>query len=283
MPEKDLWDKTEVIIKLVGSVVLVAIPIMISIGANRISQSMERGKLVESLLAELTNEEKRMRRDLALIALDAAVPPPEKCGFLGWFNCGIDETASDMVSDVALVLWRELGRSGETAEAAKIITKRKPTTHKTLLIADALVTSDPDPDFTVNEQTSSQIAQKARIVSRLVAQSATSKSPAPVQPDSALAGVRTVYIQYRDDIGLAERIRAALREKGVSVPRLEQVSAIRQDDIRYRNADEMAAAKRLRDFLRTGYQIQIGDNKLIDLSRRGYEVPVGQFEVWIDA
>jgi hypothetical protein len=223
-----------------------------------------------------------MRRDLALIALDAAVPPPEKCVFLGWFNCEIDETAPDMVSDVALVLWRELGRSGETAEAAKIITKRKPTTHQTLLVADVQVTSGPDPEASVSPQASSQIAQKARIVSRLVAQSAQSANQTPARPNSALAGVRTVYLQYRDDVRAAERIRGALQEQGVSVPRLEQVPEIRQNDIRYSGADEMAAAKRLRDFLRTGYEIQIGDNKLIDLSKRGYEVPVGQFEVWID-
>jgi len=282
MTDKDLWDKSEVVIKLIGSVVLVAIPVMISIGANRISQSMERGKLVESLLSELTNEQVKMRRDLALIALDAAVPTPEKCTFLGLFDCSIDETKPDMVAEVAIVLWRQLDDRNESTQAAKIIIKRKPTTHAAILFADVQVTSAPDPIAQVDAQESQRIAQKAEIVSRLVVQASERPTQARVQPDAALTGVRTVYIQYRDNKKEAERIRDALLEKSVSVPRLELVPGIRQNDIRYSSPAEREPAQRLMAFLRSELQIQISDNKLIDLSTRGYKAPAGQFEVWIN-
>ena len=282
MADKDLWDKSEVIIKLIGSVVLVAIPVMISIGANRISQSMERGKLVESLLSELTNEQVKMRRDLALIALDAAVPPPEKCKVLGVFKCSIDETRPDMVAEVAVVLWRQLDDRSESTQAAKIIIKRKPTTHTAILTSDVQVTSAPDPVARVDTQESKRIAQKAEIVSRLVVQPVERLNQVRMRPDAALAGVKAVYVQYRDDRKAAEQIRDALLEKGVSVPRLELVPGIRQNDIRYSSPDEREAAQRLRDFLHTDLQIQINDDKLIDLSGRGYKAPPGQFEVWIN-
>ncbi len=275
MAEKDVWDKSEVIIKLIGGVVLVAIPIMISIGATRIGQSMERGKLVDSLLAELANEEKKMRRDLALIALDASVPPPERCKFLGFFGCELDETAPDMVADIAIVLWRELDNRSDQTEAANIITKRKPTTHVKILAAESQVTSDLNPEAELTPEAIAQRAQTAEILSRIV-------ESEPKAPDTALIGVRAVYIQYRADKAKAIKIERALRDKSVTVPRIELVPAIRQNDIRYPGPDGKKAAGLLRDYLKSELRIEIPDNKLIDLSKSGYRVPAGQFEVWLN-
>ena len=276
MAARDPWDKFEVIIKLISSVVLVAIPVMISIGANRISQSMERGKMVESLLAELTNDSQKVRRDLALIALDAAVPPPERCAFLGFADCRIDEEAPDMVTEVALVLWNNLDSVGEADQAAKVITKRKPKTHTELLASAGQVTSAPREEAPSDKEVA-QTAQRAVILSKLI-----SKAAAPV--DNQLKGVRAVYIQYRSDRAAAELLRDELRDKGVVVPRLELVPGIKQNDIRYPGPGEKEAASRLREFLVSGSKLNLGmpEGKLIDLSARGYRVPPGQFEVWID-
>jgi hypothetical protein len=95
-------------------------------------------------------------------------------------------------------------------------------------------------------------------------------------------GVRAVYIQYRADKAKATKIERALRDKSVTVPRIELVPAIRQNDIRYPGPDGEKAAVLLRDYLKSELRIEIPDNKLIDLSKSGYRVPAGQFEVWLN-
>ena len=124
---KDRWDKIEIMTKLIASVVLVAIPIMIKLGADGISRSMERAKLVESLIGELTDDQKQTRRDLAVLALDSALSPEEDC-LLWLVACKIDDDAPDLVTDVALVLWRDQAAQSGTTEATKIIKELELTT-----------------------------------------------------------------------------------------------------------------------------------------------------------
>ena len=120
-----------------------------------------------------------------------------------------------------------------------------------------------------------QTAQRAEILSKLVRQTAD-------QGNASLKGIRAVYIQYRTDREAAVRIRTALQNKGVSVPRLELVPTILQNDIRYPGPDEKEAAQQLKTFLASSLQVEVPDDKLIDLSTRGYRVPSGQFEIWIN-
>lgn len=70
---KDCWDIFDIV---VNKAILVIIPIVIGCVGNNISQSLERAKLVDSLLDDLVTKDNR--QDIALIALDSAIPEPKE-------------------------------------------------------------------------------------------------------------------------------------------------------------------------------------------------------------
>ena len=98
MAEKDNWDKFDILFK---AIVLGIIPIAIGIAADNVAQSLQRGQLVQSLISDLT--QKDAKRDVALIALNAAITTRMKCDILGLFKCQ-DDPESDQVVQIALAL-----------------------------------------------------------------------------------------------------------------------------------------------------------------------------------
>ena len=101
MPDKkDAWDKFDILFK---SLVLGAIPVVIGFAANNVAQSLQRGQLIQSLVDSLSKDGNR--RDIALIALDEAIPPHKKCEVLWTWKCKNDVKV-DPVASPALVIFR---------------------------------------------------------------------------------------------------------------------------------------------------------------------------------
>lgn len=108
MAPKDNWDKFDIIFK---ALVLGIIPIVIKFGADNIAQSVERGKIVQSQIDNLTTKKDSTRRDIALISLDAAIPVPQKCSLL-WIGCKPDPE-KDQVIEVALIVIKDLAEEAQ--------------------------------------------------------------------------------------------------------------------------------------------------------------------------
>jgi hypothetical protein len=70
MSDKDAWDKFEIIFK---STILGLIPLVITLGANTVAQSIKKGEIIQSSVSSLVKD-KETERDIALIALDTAFP-----------------------------------------------------------------------------------------------------------------------------------------------------------------------------------------------------------------
>jgi len=62
---------------------------------------LKRGELVQSLITDLAQPD--TKRDVALIALDAAIPKNKKCTILWTWGCQND-LEEDQVLDIAMVL-----------------------------------------------------------------------------------------------------------------------------------------------------------------------------------
>jgi hypothetical protein len=292
---KDNWDKFKIVSGFLGSVVLVAIPLVIKFGADDISRSMERGQLVDSLIEELTDQQAKSRRDIALVALDGAVKPEFKCELLGYWDCRIDEEAPDLVTDISVILLRDTyaklqkqhadieDADVESSVAKHILAKRRPQTWQSILQEIAPAAAELAPTSGVNvEQESADVknrkSQTLRVIANLTpVQTATDTSGSTSK--TALDGVRFVYIQYQSNKTRVDQLRTYLNGKGVKVPRIEQVDRITQNDIRYANESQKAIAEALQKDLAKNQNINI--SKLIDLSQAGYKVPPGQFEVWL--
>lgn len=195
---KDAWDKLNIV---VSNIILVAIPIVIGVVGENISRSLERGKFIDSLLDDLTTPKAQTRRDIALIALDSAIPPPK------------DESRPDQVVDISEILLKdtitgvnqqEVTKKLESSAAHKIILKRKPKTGKTLVVGII-------SDLYTSEKTKKDSSQSQKIISSLI-------------PDKKI-----IHITFRGDItrDIIDKMRKSFQEQGwISPPaiRKEEVS-----------------------------------------------------------
>lgn len=297
-------------IKIINSVVLVAIPILIGFWGDRISQALDRGKLVESLIAELTNEKQNIRRDIALLALHDAIEPARSCSFMRMFFCSeIDESAPDLVFEIATILYSGLKDEQEGKYVVKVIRERKPLTASDAMLASFRPRSDPDvvPDrprpADLMEQRQVSLAADAyalAVQQTVLAESLQhdAKGSEPDKPSSGetsdngdavdpatLAGsvleeVSIVFIQYKNNAEMAEALRQALIAEGIKAPGIEKVPAAAQTDVRFAGSAQSEAGQALGRFVeaQTGLRIE----QYIDLSRSGYSVPAGQFEIWLN-
>jgi len=98
-------------------------------------------------------------------------------------------------------------------------------------------------------------------------------------PVNALEGIRLVYIQYENQVDLAKRIQASLKQENVKAPGTERVKDIQSASIRYFRPSDRTAAENLQKFIQAKVKFKI--ENLIDLSGSGYSVPSGQLEVWV--
>jgi hypothetical protein len=284
MAEKDAWEKFEIFTKFFGAVILVAIPIVIKYGADNIAQSLERGKLIQSLLGDLTQHEAQARRDIALVALDAAAPPKQECAILGLWGCHADPN-HDQVVNVAIILLHDLIQGEAKQKNAKL----ESTTAK-----DIIIRRTSEAFFAKKFEELSRNAQQSATSSvdlhstQSVAERKTNASeilqniqPRPQEKklDQRLPGVRLVYLQYRSNRDQAQKLQQYLRDSGVSAPGIEQVRNIAKNDIRYPNDADQELAEHLRVQLEKNLGITI--DQLINLSEAGYKVPSGQFEIWL--
>lgn len=284
MAEKDRWDKVDILLK---TIVLGAIPIAIGIGADNIAKSLKRGELVQSLISDLNQAD--TRRDVALIALDAAIEENRDCTVLWLWGCH-DIPKHDQVLKIAEILqstWideaEKKGQSpGELKVARDIIETRASKTYYEQQYKQRIddVTSRlhkkaiSSPDF-YSDLSSDEISKKENIAQTLAA----------IQPSGTkitnekLSGVRLVYIQYSENNALAKKIQSDLQSAGASAPETQQVDGIQENSLRYSSSSDEKVAQSLQHYLEKDENIQI--TKLIDLSRAGYRVPSGQFEVWL--
>jgi hypothetical protein len=290
----------EIATRFFSTIVLASIPIVIGFGAAEISRAMERGKLIDSLIAELTDANSQTRQDLAILALDDAISP-QRC-FLNQFNCKIDESREDLVTSIASLMICDLSQGVASAcnaegrpdfeykakTAIEIIKRRRPGTHALILSELTGRVSSLDPNATVDD--CSIEAVKAKTAEILVESNilpvdtgAPPDVPPDVQPVSdappSIEGVRVVYIQFANDKQTAMRLQELLKGRGVSAPGIERVAGITQSDVRFSNASDRAAAERLREVVAA----ELGHDAIAlrDLSNAGYAVPGGQFEIWL--
>ncbi len=294
MADKDKWDKLEIVIKFISSIVLVSIPIVIKYGADNISQSMQRGELIQSLTTQLV--ERDAKRDIALIALDAAIPEQRKCSTQGCQSIqDLGRLENDQVLKIAEVLVsrsiedvRKKLRSPDPAEikvARQIIIRRTDEKYYQDKYGKDFAFLTATVNNPISDQNLKSTPQEKEIKAQ-VSEVLSAIQPPPVQPTAPtpadvpdLTGIRLVYIQYQSNKNQAETLQKNLKAFNISVPEIVKVKTIKNNDIRYANAADRQLAERLKDFLSQKQGLKF--DKLIDLSKAGYKVPSGQIEIWL--
>lgn len=296
--EKDCWDKFDIFSKFLGTVILVAIPIVIGWGADRIAQSMERGKMVQTLISDFTSNN-QPRNDFALIALDTAIPLKKECLLGIWFckpnpeKDAVVDSALIVLSELVRTASRESGKSIEIETTKKIITRRADNdffcqklqyeisrASRSISTVNINIGDNSKSDYDLNDK--DRKGKAAYIINKLNNANCSSlEKLQDIPSEYDLKGIKWVYIQYNNDRVTADKLQKILQAQNISAPGIEQVQGIKNNDIRYSNPADLQLAKNLQNFLRDKAGIQIEDNNLIDLSKNGYKVPSGQIEVWL--
>lgn len=283
--EKDHWDKFDITFR---SIILGLIPIVIALAADNVAQSLKRGELIQSLVESLSKSDNK--RDIALIALDEAIPPRQKCELLWLWRCH-NNLENDPVVQIATVMIN-------TSLDEALEKKQSP---KELSVAKKIISSTRrgDPNYYRDEFESryKKLEESAQSVARsnlegkptteeeISKQANISQTLAVIQPSSQqptvdeLKGIRLVFIQYKSKRDLAENIQKDLQRMGISAPGIEKVDGITQNDIRFAASADRETAERLRAYLQKNQSISF--DKLIDLAQSKYRVPLGQFEIWL--
>lgn len=265
---KDVWDKLDVLVKLVASVVLVAIGMAIRHGTSQIATSLETGGLIQSLIADLSSVNGEIRRDLALIAL----------------NHSIGDRNPELVAQVAERLYQDRVESETTAIrhdahvvgelAFEILRKRNP--QQASKIEDELSTKANAPEMRKALVSDANILKTPP--DRKVAVRSTAELLARVYPS-------VVYIQYRTEGNqdLSERLRRRLTDSGYHAPGVELVAGKYTTSVRYFRPDDEALAEKLAGEVQA-FLKQEGKPREVpteNLSGIGYNPPPGQIEVWL--
>ena len=269
--EKDNWDKLNIV---VSNIILVAIPIVIGVVGDNISRSLERSELIESLLDDLTSTEAETRRDIALIALDSAIPPPK------------DESKPNQVVDIAEIVLKGtivgvsekqeiIQRTIESSAAKKIILKRKPQTGEKIvqdISGDALSTFKTTEDNgrengekgQVKEM--SEIEQSKKIISSLL-------------PDK-----KFIYITFRGSLTreLINKIRESFQEDGWIAPQALRRADGYENSVKYFHESDRTLAESVKtktqEFFTsqncTKQEVKVEDNSSENRNE-------GEIELWI--
>ncbi|HEX9653775.1 MAG TPA: hypothetical protein VGA99_08690 [bacterium] len=261
-PPKDLWDKLDVLGKMVSGIVLVVIAVVLERGSSRIAQSMQSGQLVQSLISDLAVPDTTIKQDIALIALNHSVGEQNPNLVLQICERILANTKDydDLTGKVAFDIIRSRAprRAKEIEDSARNIAQREQSTLR-----------------------SAAVPNKEPPVQSSPAKISSSKFVARVLPN-------VVYIQfknsaYRDQIA---RLQNDLNNEGVVAPGIEQVDADYGNSIRYFHDQDRDLAERVHKiadgfFQDEGVYWHVEIQDLSDAKMSENTSP-GRVEVWIN-
>lgn len=257
---KDIWDKMDVVGKLLSTIVLAVIALFLKAGTEQIAFSLQKGDLVQSLIVDLTNRDNSARKDVALIALDHSI--------------GAEDPV--MVSDIAERLFREIPDTVRISEergslggfAFRIMRKRTPA--RARAIRDSL------------------LAQASRSGLRSQPDTAQKSTAGPTNQARLLARAfdSLVYIQFRRESQRdeMEALRQHLISAGYNAPGVDRVNTNFTSGVRYFYREDRALADSVAALAERFLSRQESSFSLprLDLSSQEYDAARGQVELWVD-
>jgi hypothetical protein len=257
--KRDFWDILDILSKVTASVFLAALVFVIPTASQRIASSLDTGRLVQALIADLTTSDQQTRQDLALIALNRSV---------GQHN-------GQLVSEIAERIYFDLSQR-ETEQqsigrvAYGVLASRDPVraSHVRDSIEAEAATSRPQIVSPPN----------ADSVRGTLARSPQAELIARIHPNVA-------YIQFaaESDRASADALRGALTSAGFWTPATEQLDGNFNNWIRFFHDADEPAARRAQEVVERYFREQGRPMtfRVQNFSTSGFKAPAGQIEVWV--
>lgn len=255
---RDPWDIVDLVVKIASTVFLGALIYIIPNASQRIAASLDTGRLVQTLITDLTTSNQQTRQDLALIAL----------------NRSVGEHNSQLVSEIAERIYFDLSsrdtlRQGTGRVAFNVLASRDPA--RAQFVRDSM---EAEID-----------RSRTQAISPPNADSAMTRSVSREAELIARIHHSVVYIQFsaEDERPTARALRETLSAAGFWAPDVDQVDGNFSNWIRYFHASDESLALRARDAVQSFFT-QRGDTipfRVQNMSGRGFKAPEGQIEVWL--
>lgn len=254
---KDWWEKADVLGKFASGLGLGAVALFLKLGTDKLATSQRDGELVSKMISDLASPDTSIRKDLAILALNHAIPRPAR-------------EDSDLVADLSIRVLRSAlrdslaARGYDATELFHILKTRAPG--RAALLQDefrAVVAEAPTPVDTGSAPPSARRPEGAAGV-----------NPVPV---AAVLG-NVVYLQFQGDSAQRERMNglmAALNAAGLNAPGVEHVTSGADNTVRYFHGRDHDLAERVAAVVaRAGLP-----NVKVRPAR--YAGPLHQVEVWL--
>jgi hypothetical protein len=268
---RDVWDKADIVGKLISGAALAIIALVIKLGADDIATSQREGELVVKVMTDLTTKDSTAKQDLALIALNHSVSKRSRRLVIDIADRLLRDTTGFGAGELAV-------GAGLNSVAFGILRQRDSVRAKALerYYLDTLIVDKARDAVITNADTSIKtvgtvVDSNARAVTELLA------------PFSS----NVVYIQFRGSLtrGLVDTLRQEFAKAGLTAPGAERKETTFTSSVRYFHAQDKELADSITRMTTrfTGSRgIDIGALPVQDLSGRGFRARRGQIEVWIN-
>ena len=279
---KDIWDKIDILGKIISSVLIGGVvSYFVQGAAERISYSVEAGKLTQSLVEQLstTTKDQQLKQDIALAALDGS----------------IGEDRPLLVGSIAERIATSKGFDNPTAKYALEVLKHRESERYEMIVAErqktlaALASRVTNPDASPGPSSAIKIP-----ISPSPQPSATAPPPLPTpnpsaktqnQVDTVSAVIAKtfsglVFIQYSSGSeGVTKALKDALVSQGFEVPDPEKINSDYATSIRYFNKDDLNVASKIKAIAN---KVDPKKNfEILDFTNSKLTVPKGQVEIWL--
>jgi|GEM_PF-4910570 len=279
---KDIWDIIDILGKVISSVLIGGIvSYFIQVAAQKISYSIEAGKLTQSLVEQLstTTKDQQLRQDIALAALDGSIGQ-DKPLLVGSIAERIANSKGfdDPTARYAL----EVLKRREKERYDMIIQERKEQLASASRVTDSNASPSPSPSIEIPIRPS---PQPSATLTPLPTPSTSSKTQNQVDKVSDVIAKTfsgLVFIQFSSGSEDATRaLRDELVSQGFEVPDPEKVDSVYRSSIRYFNKSDVDLAAKIKTIVSKVDSKQ--KVEILDFTNSNLKVPKGQVEIWISS
>jgi hypothetical protein len=268
--KRDTWDKLEVFSKFITGGLLVVIAFFVDQGSKRISRSNEEGKIIQSLIEDLSKKDDNTHNDVALLSLEKFLLQKNDEKLLE-----IDKTYIIQISETLLRqrITKDSGFNAQSSIPFRLWQKY-----------DSVYANDFFTDFIASKSMVDEITSPKK--DSLTSIELAAMKPIAQSNDAVEASVlssfkkKIVYLQYsqRDQLESMKELQKAFISNKWIAPGVEFVSGNYSNLIKYFDPDD----KQLADNAAVlGGKIFNKPFKIAPIFNNRYNVPKGQIEIWV--
>lgn len=285
--EKDWWDKTDIIAKIITSFVLAIFTISLGWWSYRYKERedekaavLKKKESFQSSIGSLSERESKSGRDITLIAMDSLLAEDRANEE--------DKQYVDILLKIAKYIY-ENGTNSEDRKVAYQILDRRDHDLASQIEKDFKEkfnsTNTPQKDVISSaDEKPATDKDKPTVGGTQTIETVTLKQNAPSKEAQQISAVfpQIIYIQYQDEnqSDMANKLKIALNVKPIFAPGIELVPGKYKNSVRYFNTEDKIFAKQISD--RVNEIFNGCGIKFEPVMYSNFKTPKGQIEVWIN-